>query len=258
MHPRLARWRSKITLRRARKLLTNPLLPLQAARARVRKARMDPHRERGDRPERLATLLDASPARLDVFERELQGEDGGFRAAYDARYRRLEVLGDLRLTTGRLDAGTLYVAVRALEPDVVVATGSRFGAFDAHVAAALEHNDRGHLHVVDLPGGPEAFEYGYLVPEPYRHRWHLHEGDVRDVLPDLLDEHGPVGVFLHDSVHTEGHMAWEFATAAPHVTPGGIVASHDVLLHDAFARFADERDWPRTRVWNTGIARRPR
>lgn len=216
---------------------------------------MDPAEEAEALPRRLAPVLGEDPATLEGYLGEIRRDDA-FLEAFRNRYRDLKVLGDLRLLPPALDCQALYVAVRAARPDTVVATGSRFGAFDAYVARALERTGRGVLHSIDLPGGPEAFEYGHLVPGGCRHRWRLHEADVRDLLPDLMADLAPVDAFLHDSVHTKPHMRWEFETAHPHLAADGILASHDVLLHDAFPSFAREQGMAWARTGNVGVARR--
>lgn len=255
MHPRIQRLRRKFSRRRARKLVRNPLLPIRTLKARIRRWRMDAGAEAEALPERLAPVLDADAARLRGYLREVRSDDR-FLDDFRERYEELKVLGDLRLLPPALDCQALYVALRTAEPDVVVATGSRFGAFDAYMARALERNGRGTLHSIDLPGGPEAFEYGHLVPDWCRHRWRIHEADVRDLLPDLMRELAPVDAFVHDSVHTRPHMTWEFETAHPHLAADGLLASHDVLLHDAFPAFADDHGMAWARTHNVGVARR--
>lgn len=253
MHPRIHRLRRKFTARRARKIIGNPLLPVRTLRAKVRKRRLDPEAEADALPGRLAPVVSRDQATIRSFQAEIR-EDDEFHRDFRERYRELKVLGDLRLLPPAGDCQVLYAAVRAAEPDTVVATGSRFGAFDAYVARALERNRRGTLHSIDLPGGPEAFEYGHLVPDWCRHRWQIHEGDVRELLPTLMDDLAPVDAFVHDSVHTKDHMRWEFETAAPRLAARGVLASHDVLLSDVFPSFARDHGMAWTRVLNVGLA----
>jgi predicted O-methyltransferase YrrM len=255
VHPRLQRLRRKFSRRRARKLLGNPLLPLRTLRARIRKRRLDPDAEADALPRRLAPVLDRDGEELAGLLEEIRSDEP-FREDFRDRYRELEVLGDLRLLPPRLDCEALYVAIRAAGPDRVVATGSRFGAFDAYLARALERNGRGTLHSIDLPGGPEAFEYGHLVPDWCRHRWQIHEGDVRDILPDLMDDLAPVDAFVHDSLHTKPHMRWEFETAHDRLAADGVLLSHDVLLSDVFPTFARDHGMAWTRTNNVGVASR--
>jgi hypothetical protein len=45
----------------------------------------------------------------------------------------------------------------------------------------------------------------------------------------LMASSGPVDMFYHDSLHTDEHMQWELGTALPHLGPGALLASDDVL-----------------------------
>ena len=45
----------------------------------------------------------------------------------------------------------------------------------------------------------------------------------------MLARLGQIDLFHHDSLHTYGHMLWEYTTAYLHLTPGGVISSHDVL-----------------------------
>jgi len=66
----------------------------------------------------------------------------------------------------------------------------------------------------------------------------LHIGDVKAVLPGLLEELGKVDIFIHDSLHTQEHMRYEFELAYPHIKPGGMLFADDALWNPAFPEFA--------------------
>ena len=83
----------------------------------------------------------------------------------------------------------------------------------------------------------------------------LHEGDAREVVPELLERVGPVDLFLHDSDHRLPHMRFEYETALSHLEPGGVLASHDVRLSRLFDRFTQENGLRSCVVCDTGIAR---
>lgn len=228
------------------------------ARVELRRRRLDYAREERARTRRLAAVLDADEAELEGYEREYD-DLGWFHEPYSRGLEQLHDAGVATDTTHWRDGKTLYVLCRALEPDVVVETGVRFGSFDAHAVAALERNGHGEFHGLDLPGGPEGhFEYGHLVPEACRDRWTLHTGDARAVLPDLLADLAPVDLFVHDSNHRKPHMRFEFETAYLRLRPGGVLASHDVRLSSLFEQFADERGMTHCTVCDTGVARRSR
>lgn len=130
-----------------------------------------------------------------------------------------------------------YAAIRALTPDVVVETGIANGVSSAHLLLALQKNGRGSLHSVGLADHaylPHAKSPGWLVPDWLRPGWHIHIGDARDVLPDLLRQLGKIDVFIHDSLHTYDHMMWEFDIAYPHIRSGGLLIADDALWNRSF------------------------
>lgn len=225
-------------------------------RLRLARRRIDYDAEEAARASRLQDVLDASAAELRAFEREYESLDG-FHLEYSRRVGAVHEAGVLTDTTHWRDGKTLYVVCRAVEPDVVVETGVLYGSFDAHVLAALDRNGAGEFHALDLPGGPpDPFAYGHLIPDRLRDRWHLHEGDAREVLDELLAEVGPVDLFVHDSDHRRPHMRFEFETALDHLASGGVLASHDVRLSSLFGAFCRSRELRSCVVADTGIARR--
>jgi hypothetical protein len=180
-------------------------------------------------------------------------EDGPGRAAeilsepglmeIEERTRRL--LGEIRATDAfsqrwaadSLFARLCYLACRLAAPETVVETGVAYGVSSAFLLRALEQNGRGTLHSIDLP--PLRREYsrfwGVAVPEDLCRRWRLHRGASRRVLPGLLCEIGPVGLFVHDSLHTRHNMRREFDAVWPNLSPGGLLLADDVERNRAFA-----------------------
>ena len=132
-----------------------------------------------------------------------------------------------------------YAACRALKPAVVVETGVAYGVTSAFILKALEVNGQGTLHSIDLPPlGAQADHYvGSLIPEALKQRWQLHRGTTRRLLPSVLAQSGPVGLFVHDSLHTYRNMRWEFETVHPHLAPMALVISDDVDGNEAFAKW---------------------
>jgi len=179
-----------------------------------------------DVPGRAAEIL-AEPALREVEERT----------------RRL--LGEIRATDAfsqrwaadSLFARLCYLACRLTTPDAVVETGVAYGVSSAFMLKALEQNGRGTLHSVDLP--PLRREYarfwGVAVPEDLRQGWRLRRGASRRVLPGLLREIHPVGLFVHDSLHTRRNMRREFDAVWPNLSPGGLLLADDVERNSAFA-----------------------
>lgn len=247
-------------MNRVRKAIENPELAVNHLRmvlsqwkANVRGLGLHRRTERFSCAERLAGLLGEETDALREYHREVYADPALKTSLFDRFYELHEEVG-LSGNTSTVDAEILYVLCRALEPDTVIETGVLYGAYDAYILAALDENGRGQLHSIDLPEAPsEQFDHGHLIPEEYRDRWHLHLGDVRDVLDGICAAHRP-DVFLHDSEHTKRHMRWEYETAYGYLPDGGVLASHDVLASDVFRTFAAENDMPWVRVNGTGVA----
>jgi hypothetical protein len=136
-------------------------------------------------------------------------------------------------------ARLLYLVCRAMRPGVVLETGVARGVSSAFILKALEKNGAGVLHSIDLPPlGPTADrDVGFLVPESLKHRWHLHKGVSKRILPRLCREIGKVDVFIHDSLHTKANVRRELRTVAPILAPRSVVIADDLQASDAL------RDW---------------
>ena len=158
----------------------------------------------------------------------------------------------------------LYLIVRKYQPEIVVETGVSWGASSAFILCAMHENSKGHLYSIDLPPYEasvrikdgnvhvledsqrhcvnEEYSVGALVPEYLKERWTLIVGDARKELPVLLKKVNKVSIFLHDSLHTYEHMMFEYETAWPYITKGGLLLSHDVLWNSAFLRFSKKEN----------------
>jgi predicted O-methyltransferase YrrM len=161
------------------------------------------------------------------------------------------------------ELSVLYLIVRLIQPQCIVETGVSAGASSAYILRALEDNNKGRLYSIDVPPDnlPEGKTSGWIVPEALRHRWRLLIGDSKALLEPLLSGIGEIDCFLHDSLHTYEHMAWEFRTAWKHLRPGGLFLSHDVGANEAFFDFMKEKGiaWTSYRVFHVlGGFRKPR
>jgi predicted O-methyltransferase YrrM len=150
----------------------------------------------------------------------------------------------------------LYMLVRKFQPEIVVETGVARGASSAYILCAMRENGFGHLYSIDLPAQSVAiekdekreshrytlsdgqthqhYEIGHRIPEFLKDRWTLILNDSRIALPELLQKLGTIDFFYHDSLHTYDHMKFEFETAWPHIKPGGLLLSDDVLWNKAY------------------------
>lgn len=139
----------------------------------------------------------------------------------------------------------LYALVRELKPKVIVETGTAAGSGTALLLAAAFKNGNGRVISLDIPpkdgvltmgSTVERKDIGYLIPEFLRQAWHYQEGDAKVTLPRILAEQD-VGMFIHDSLHTRTHMAFEYAVARALMRHKTLIASDDILSNNAFDAF---------------------
>lgn len=133
----------------------------------------------------------------------------------------------------------LSVIVRTTRPKIVVETGVARGYSSAVILATLEELGCGKLHSIDFPAlEVDAGTFvGSAVPSELRHRWSLHLGPSRQILPKLMMSLPPVDIFIHDSDHTYDSQMEEYTTVWPYLCSGGILVSDDVG-NSAFWEFA--------------------
>lgn len=131
-----------------------------------------------------------------------------------------------------------YAAVRALQPDLVVETGTDKGLGSVVLAAAILRN--GHGRVITIDVNPAA---GYLIGGRWAELVDYRAGDSHVVLRDI-DE--PIGMFIHDSLHTVAHETEEYRLIEPNLTEDSIVLSDNSDVDPTLMHWAEGRDW---RFW---------
>lgn len=124
-------------------------------------------------------------------------------------------------------------------PSVALETGVAMGFTTAVMLAAMDDNDAGVLHSIDLPPlqVDAATFVGKVVPEELRGRWTLHIGPSRALLPGLARKLAPIDLFVHDSDHSYAAQEEEYREVWPHLAGGGVLISDDVA-NPAFTEFA--------------------
>jgi predicted O-methyltransferase YrrM len=162
------------------------------------------------------------------------------------------------------DAQFLYWVVRRLRPKVIVQTGVSNGLSSAFMMLALAKNgDNGVLHAIDQahvfdpnnpdwtrPGEvygvaiPHGQTSGWMVPDRYRDRCFVEQGDATVLLPKLVDRLASIDMFFHDSDHTYSHMMFEFEQATRKLSRGGAVVADDVSWNASLWDFAEARGVP--------------
>jgi hypothetical protein len=124
-------------------------------------------------------------------------------------------------------------------------TGCSWGGSAAFLLAALHKNAHGCLVSIDLPAsetvqmkevGVRNSDIGALIPSTLRSRWNLIIGDARSCLPKLLTE-TDADIFIHDSLHTTPHQAFDYETARSLMKNNTVIASDDIRWNDSFPNF---------------------
>ena len=202
---------------------------------RAQKARLDPDDSRSS-PKRnphttgriteIGAVLGVDPSRI----MEMLDEARNVRMAEGTSDQAVKLASPMCCE----DRYAIYVVTRATEPKVVVETGVAHGASSTYVLAGLEAGGRGSLISIELSDDPNI---GGMIPKKLRARWKLKQGHSLDVLPGVLSEHGPIGMFVHDSWHSYRHVTRELELVWPHLSPGGVICVHDILANNAFPRF---------------------
>ncbi|HEX2073636.1 MAG TPA: class I SAM-dependent methyltransferase [Geodermatophilus sp.] len=124
-----------------------------------------------------------------------------------------------------------YALVRALRPERVIETGTDKGLGSVVLASALLRNGQGRLTTIDV--NPES---GYLIGGRYAE---VVDRVVGDSLSAIREESEPVGVFLHDSLHTPEYETAEFRAVEPRLTERSVVLSDNSHMSDALSRWAE-------------------
>jgi predicted O-methyltransferase YrrM len=133
-------------------------------------------------------------------------------------------------------AQSLWCAVRHLQPTSVVETGVSRGVTSRILLEALASNGGGCLWSIDLPPLQEPWfsQSRSAVPDDLRDGWRYVRGSARRVLPRLLRRLETIDLFVHDSLHTYDHMAFEFRLARAHLSATGLIVSDDINTNRAF------------------------
>jgi predicted O-methyltransferase YrrM len=185
--------------------------------------------------------------------------------------RTVNELRDLLITRGKnwpqwdasgavaMKGPLLYLLARLAKPRRIVETGVASGVTTAFLLQALHDNRDGNLISIDLPNAdpgaiiPPGRRIGWIIPEFLQDRWDLRIGDAKELLPATLAE-GPIDMFLHDSLHTYEHMAWEYNQAWRALVEGGLLLSDDIAFNSAFRDFCARTRCHSHRVLGLGVA----
>jgi predicted O-methyltransferase YrrM len=178
---------------------------------------------------RIVEFLDTDWRKLTAIALRIDRDD--FTA--DMMRRKAEL--GLRGGMSRFDAAFLYALVAHFKPRTVVEIGTHIGMSASFILKAmLDSGIRdGLLHSVDATPSDTT---GVIIPGDLRGGLRMVSGDILE--PVVLDRlPGTIDFFLHDSTHRYSHQLWELQTFWSRLSPGGVVASHDVDLNASFVDF---------------------
>jgi predicted O-methyltransferase YrrM len=136
----------------------------------------------------------------------------------------------------------VFCVAKHLQPRAVVETGVAHGVTTRAILMGLAGGS-GRLWSIDLPPLVDERwrkEIGAAVPQAERAAWTYVGGSSRRRLPALLDELGTIGLFVHDSLHTERNMYFELRTAWDALDHPGVIVADDVHRNRAFGIFLEE------------------
>ena len=130
-----------------------------------------------------------------------------------------------------------YALARLLAPALVIETGVHDGLGALALLRALERNaQEGNVgRLVSFDINPTS---GWIVGS--HALWELRIESALAGLPALLAGGPPVGLFIHDSLHTYENEHGELTLGARHLAPGGVLLSDNAHATPALADVCSE------------------
>lgn len=205
-------------------------------------------------------LVEASsvPGAAQLFERQAYLQDYllDLGRKYRSRYAAGWVTQD--------DALFLYWLVRSIRPRRILQCGAVNGRSSAFMMLALAKNGPdGRLGIIDKPPifDPEAHEWtaegnvhsavvptgktaGWMVPDQYRDRLEVWNGEPKDLLAKVVDDLDGIDLFYYASDRTYRHMMSMFEEARRKLRKDGLVVAVDVGWNASLWDFTDRHGVP--------------
>jgi hypothetical protein len=117
-----------------------------------------------------------------------------------------------------------YAIARTVKPQLAIETGVHDGLGSLLLLRALERNQ-----AEGAPGRLVSFDVnpaaGWLVQPRQHPLWELRIEPATTGLPEVLAAAPPLGVLIHDSLHTYENERAEFELAVPHLAENGVLIS---------------------------------
>ena len=134
--------------------------------------------------------------------------------------------------------GIVFMMVRKFKPDTIIETGIAHGYSAEIILKALSLNGRGRLKSIDIDQKVHIedieVDVGWVVSPSLRDRWEVMIGDSKVLLDTITDQ---PDIFIHDSLHTEDHMLFEYSWAKNHLKTNGFLISDDIDRNRAWQIF---------------------
>ena len=149
-------------------------------------------------------------------------------ARYDRRH--FPTIGQYDWLAGQV----LYALVRMRRPRRVIEFSTSSGYSTTFIALALKRNGTGQLHSIDLDRDAQLSAERWLRQHSVMDRVTLHQGDCRDVVPNLVTDE--LDLLFIDSLHSFDLTSWYLTAVVPTLQPEVLVHIHDVMPSEARVR----------------------
>ena len=134
--------------------------------------------------------------------------------------------------------GIVFMMVRKFKPETIIETGIAHGYSAEIILMALSLNGRGRLKSIDIDQKVHIedieVDVGWVVSPSLRDRWDVMIEDSKVLLDTMTDK---PDIFIHDSLHTEDHMLFEYSWAKNHLKTNGFLISDDIDRNRAWQIF---------------------
>ena len=134
--------------------------------------------------------------------------------------------------------GIGFMLIRKFKPELIIETGIAHGYSAEVILTALSLNGKGRLQSIDIDEKVHLqnidVDVGWLVTPSYFNHWDRKIGDSKNILANINQE---PDIFIHDSLHTEEHMLFEYYWAKDHLKPNGLLVSDDIDRNNAWYIF---------------------
>jgi predicted O-methyltransferase YrrM len=168
-----------------------------------------------------------------IVESDVHGERAAVPVTAVEDFKVITGGGNTSKTQGFSPSLFLHFLVRELRPECVLELGTAHGKSGMHIVAALEANECGHLHTVEIDPtrrqlAVDAFERFF----PGSPRVTSIETSFGDVLPGLAAEISPIDLAFEDGPHTHDVTLDTFHRTIDYLAPGGLYIVDDVQFSD--------------------------